>query len=229
MFKALEKYLGDYETELREDYLRARKAYHDWCSEHVKQSTSVLCQINGIDKDFWGRYIWTPVSENVRVVDEPVSSNKVNGNLCVVVDEVKIDGISYKIEVAHKYIPGSDEEDRFLAEYECKNILSKYNGYFNFLQDREVYIQDVELCKYRDEKWCIDRAHKDAVDHGKWIEGKIKKLLVGVEEIEEYGNCDWLIKGTNGKTAHMWFITAGGYNIQRKHVRCLLKEVNSKK
>ena len=105
--------------------------------------------------------------------------------------------------------------------------MNNLNEWKMFLDDHNINEADVKYVYGRDDAWMIERAHKDAEQHRKWIENKVEKMLGKVEEVAKVHGDGWYLHGSNGKVGHMWFVAAGGYNIQRLHTRCLIKEVKN--
>jgi len=89
----------------------------------------------------------------------------------------------------------------------------------------EISNGDMQLIKYytRDER--LKRVDKEIDSKRKSIIAHVKKIcteeIIGVSQVAGDGI---FIKGANGKTAHMWAIFAGGYNIQCLHLRVMVKE-----
>lgn len=86
-------------------------------------------------------------------------------------------------------------------------------------------VSDVAYNVERDDAWIIKTATKETQERREAIEAAVKKIC-GDEIVSGTDTNDGiLVKGSNGKVAHVWAIHAGGYNIQCLHIRVLVKEV----
>lgn len=228
MFQILEDYIADYEKNLLSDYLNAKRAYNEWASAKKTQMTTLVFN-SPIYEDLWRYHSRHNVSERAKHIITEFTEGSAPVTVHSIIDIITIDSNDYEVVVGNvvlsNHLMGGREERYYTGRVE--EAYSTYNGYKKFLADRHVYEQDVELVKFRSDEWIEKRAKSDAEKHRKWIEDKIRKMLDEVDTIEELPDDGWLVKGTNGKTAHMWFVAAGGYNIQRLHTRCLIKEVKN--
>lgn len=59
----------------------------------------------------------------------------------------------------------------------------------------------------------------------KMIEAKVRKICGDEITNVDDTNGDIYAKGSNGRTAYIYAIWAGGYHIQKLHTRILVKEV----
>ena len=217
MFKEFEEYIIEYEKELLNTYREAAKAKKDWQNEY-RAKPEEICHMPFYDKK-WTSYFAYNVNKDCKEVELN------NGKYIAVVDYREIDGKKYPEIVAVLGVEGDKYyhlNGRAEQEIAVRNHLDGWN---QFLKDRNVLESDVKYVEYRDDAWIIERAHKDAEKHRKWIENKVKKVIEEVAEIEKLPGDGWVLKGTNGRKVHMWFAQAGGYNIQRLHTRCYVKEM----
>lgn len=77
----------------------------------------------------------------------------------------------------------------------------------------------------RTEEWAEEKAEKDMQRHKKAIEQKVLKICGDtITHVNDSTNTIF-VKGSNDKVAKIYVIYAGGYNIQRLHIRVLVKEV----
>ena len=231
LFKALEDYLIDYENRLYSDYMRAKKAKSDWLSARREQQTIEIWEAmrNGmLTPDMWRMWMNGCISPNAKEITEEINTFSFKGTAYILTDIIVVDGAEYTTVEAIRI--KCDSENGYRVYNSAENsIEKKYDMEHIFYRNREVYEQDIELVWGRSDEWIKERAHKDTEKHRKWIEAKVQKMLGEVTDVwEERADSSWYFKGTNGKTAHMWFIPAGGYNIQRAHVRCIIKEVKDK-
>lgn len=223
MFKEFEEYLAKYEEGLRNDYLNAAKAKKDWAMEYHNKPLDIT-KASFWDSKKYSSYCCYTVTENAK--EEIVNLN--GRKFFVIIDYRTLDGNLYEEVVGATEEREEDGQLKYLYVYgrTAKMIEALYDGWHKFLSDREVLEADVNLTYGRDEQWIVERAHKDMLAHKKWIENKIEKMLVKVDKVDKVTD-GWYLTGTNGKVAHMWFVPAGGYNIQRFHYRCLVKEVKN--
>ena len=224
MFKEFEQYLADYEDSLRNAYLNASRARKDWTNAYHNKDIDIT-KTNFYDRQKYGSLCCAKVTKYAREDVLILNGSK----YYVVVDYRELDGNRYEEVVA---IVREEEKDGaihyfYICGKTTRMIETKYDGYHKFLFDREVLEQDVNLTMGRTAEWIVERAHKDMLAHKKWIESKIEKMLEKVDTVKKVSD-GWYLHGTNGKIGHMWFVSAGGYNIQRFHWRCLLKEVKTK-
>jgi hypothetical protein len=76
-------------------------------------------------------------------------------------------------------------------------------------------------------EWAEEKAEKDMQRHKKSIEQKVLKICGDtITHVNDSTNTIF-VKGSNDKIAKIYAIHAGGYNIQRLHIRVLVKEVKS--
>lgn len=226
MFKEFEMYLADYEDSLRNAYLNASKARKDWANAYNNKNIDITTT-SFYDRRKYSSICCAKVTRRAREDVLILNGSK----YYVVVDYREIDDNLYA-EIVNTIIKEEEKDGVIHYVYVCgrtaKMIEANYDGYHKFLLDRQVLEQDVNLTYGRDEKWIIERAHKDMLSHKKWIENKVEKMLGKVKKVKKVEGDGWYLHGSNGKLGHMWFVVAGGYNIQRFHWRCLLKEVNIK-
>lgn len=228
MFKALDIWMAELEKEFYEDYMRAHDALEDWKNaKHIRNSAK---QINvwDIRESLLGdyhSYCCMYVTDKYR--EEIVEHDGIKW--AFLIDTLVIDDKEYEIVMAQGKVRGQEDVqvnwtvERRIEE-KFKEELSQDKGWGLFLQHRRAYVADVKLVEGRDEPWIRTRAHKDMIRHKEAIEAKIMKICDQIDSVmDEFG--EYYIKGTNGKFAHVWRVVAGGYNIQRRHTRCLCKEV----
>lgn len=100
----------------------------------------------------------------------------------------------------------------------------KTTGLVNYLADNDLTISDANLIEGRDEEWIRKKAEKENERLRLSLIAKVKNICG--ETIVEVAEKDELyLKGSNGRTAKLWAILAGGYNIQCLHTRVLCKEM----
>lgn len=228
MFKALDTWMAELEEEFYEDYMRAHNALEDW--KNAKRA-----RYNAADIDVWDirdsllgnyrGYCCLNVTNKYR--EEIVEHDGVKW--AFLIDVVTVDDAEYEIVMAHGKVKGQEDvrvtwsveryvEDHFKEEH------THDKGWGLFLQHRRAYVADTKLVEGRDEPWIRARAHKDMIRHKEALEAKIMKICDQIDSVmDDFG--EYYIKGTNGRVAHVWRICAGGWNIQRAHTRCLVKEV----
>lgn len=131
----------------------------------------------------------------------------------VVINEfITIDGVEYENNL---YSTGR------MSYYKAHE---KYDGLAKYLSTRGHTMTDANLIDGRDEVWIIKRAEKEVENLRKSLEKKVEKIC-GETIVEVTDAVILYLKGSNGRTAKLWAIRAGGYNIQRLHTRVLCKEV----
>ena len=227
MFKALEVWMEELEKEFYDDYMRAHRALQLWSnakSERRLASTVDTWKVRDELKGEYRGYCCMKVSTKYRE-EEFVNC----GNTFVaLIDVVTVDGVDYDILMAFTSPKGTEKRpdwtSQHRAEEKFKEILSTESGFGKFLRDHRAYAADAKVVEGRDGQWIAERAHKDMLKHKKALEEKIAKICDKIDSVlDDYG--EYYVKGTNGKTAHVWRIMAGGYNIQKLHSRVLCKEV----
>ena len=214
MFKAFEDYIDEYRQVRENQLLAAKKAREDWLQtartqEKFQRLTNIVPE--EYRRSFNCYCLWD-VSSKAQFVDAE--------DYVAVIDFYTIDGIDYKVVLAVD-TKGTRGCDRWRMK---DKVVEQIDEQKKFLTDRKISKTDYIQVEGRSVEWCKERAVKDAAAHRKSIEQKVHKMIGDVVEILE--DLDgWYLNGSNGKRCHMWFIYAGGYNIQCLHVRCLVKEV----
>lgn len=131
----------------------------------------------------------------------------------VVINEfIEIDGVEYE-----NYLYSTGNRSYYQAK-------EKYNGLGEYLSSKGHTITDGNLIEDRADDWIIKRVEKEVENLRKSLIAKVNKIC-GEEIIEVTEACELYLKGSNGRTAKLWAISAGGYNIQKLHTRVLCKEV----
>lgn len=134
-------------------------------------------------------------------------------NNVIITEFINIDGIEYE---NYLYSTGK-------SYYKDKE---RYNGLAKYLLTKGHTLSDANLIDGRDDSWIIKRAEKEVENLRKSLIAKVSKIC-GEEIVEVIELCELYLKGSNGRTAKLWAISAGGYNIQCLHTRVLVKEVNA--
>lgn len=163
---------------------------------------------------------WRRVVEPTRVLDSE-TLRYVYKDCTVIVDQIEIDGKMY-------------DEHVFGGNYNA--MTKKYNGLQELLADNRCTKGDFDWIYQmgRTEQDIRTKAHKDMLVQKKSIEARVRSICG--EELTNIDDSkgDIFAKGTNGRTAHIWAIIAGGYNEgiivnerhgQCAHIRVLVKEV----
>ena len=214
MFKAFEDYIEEYRGVREQELLEARQARIDWLTtartmDKPVRLTSLVPQEY---KSSFNCYCMWDVSDKAYFVDAE--------KYVAVIDVYVLDGKEYKVVQAV-----NTKDSKSCDRWRMKDrVVEELDEHKKFLMDRHISKSDYAQTEGRSEEWCKERAVKDAAAHRKSIEQKVQKLIGEVVDIlEDYDG--WYLNGSNGKRCHMWFIHAGGYNIQRLHIRCLVKEV----
>lgn len=121
-------------------------------------------------------------------------------------------------------IDGEVYEDYLYSTGSYIKAKETYDGLADYLRTREHSLSDANLIDRRDEAWIIKRAEKENENLRKALIAKVEKIC-GPEIVEVTDAIELYLKGSNGRTAKLWAISAGGYNIQCLHTRVLVKEV----
>lgn len=223
MFKEFEEYIAEYEKSTLEAYRNAAKARRDWANDYKNKSKDLFHM--PFYTQNWVQHNLAMVHEDAKIIELKLWDK----NYVAILDKRVLDGKEYPEVVAIQEVK-EDGKYRWVDSRTEEKIIdiNNLNGWKMFLADRGVNEADVKYVYGRDDAWMVERAHKDAEQHRKWIENKVEKMLGKVEEVAKVPGDGWYLHGSNGKVGHMWFVEAGGYNIQRLHYRCLLKEVRNK-
>lgn len=212
-FKAFMEYIDEYRQVRENQLLAAKKAREDWMQTARSQVKSQRL-INIVPEEYrrgFGCYSLWYVSNKAKFIE--------TDDYVAVVDFYTIDGNDYRVVLAVD--TKNNNRDRWKMKDRAVEELSQH---LKFFSDRKISKSDYAQVEGRSVEWCKERAVKDASAHRKSIEQKVQKMIGDVVEISE--DLDgWYLNGSNGKRCHMWFIYAGGYNIQCLHTRCLVKEV----
>lgn len=213
-FKAFMEYIDEYRQVRENQLLAAMKAREDWMQTARSQVKSQRL-INIVPEQYrrgFGCYSLWDVSNRSQFVE--------TDSYVAVLDIYTIDSKDYKVVLA---VDAKDARgyDRWRMKDKAVEELDEHN---KFLADRKISKTDYAQVEGRSAQWCMARAIKDAENHRKSIEQKVQKIVGEVTEILEDVD-GWYLNGSNGKRCHLWFIYAGGYNIQCLHTRCLVKEV----
>ena len=227
MFKALDIWMAELEEEFYEDYMRAHNALEDW--KNAKRAMVRDVDVWDIRDSLKGNYrSYSCLTVTKRYREEVVTRDGVDW--VFLIDTVTIDGNDYEVLVATAKAKGQEDvhvswsverhvEDTFKEKH------SHDFGWELFLKNRKVYVADTKLVQGRDEAWIRATAHKDMIRHKEALEAKIMKICDKIDSVmDEFG--EYYVKGTNGRTAHVWRIFASG-PIQRLHTRVLCKEVKN--
>lgn len=136
-----------------------------------------------------------------------------SGPITLVQQFIEIDGEEYKDTL---YIAGNGSwrsEARQLAT----------DGLSTYLAENGLTMSDANLIEGRDEEWIRKKAEKENERLRLSLIAKVKKIC-GETIVEVTEKHELYLKGSNGRTAKLWAIMAGGYNIQCLHTRVLCKE-----
>ena len=133
----------------------------------------------------------------------------------VVINEIiEINGIEYENNL---YSTGK------FSYLEAKK---KYNGLAKYLSSVGYSMSEANLIEDRSDEWIVKRAEKDNENLRKALIAKVSKIC-GEDIVEVRETSELYLKGSNGRIAKLWAISAGGYNVQCLHTRVLVKEVNA--
>lgn len=229
MFKELDQWMREVEEEYLTSYQKARAALDAWTAakHNFWQSCNVsMYEIQDTLHGDYHMYGGLQVSENY----EERQYSDDNAKIEMLVGFMQVGGDKkYTIPLATGYVKGERicyEAFRVLQR-DAEKELDAREGFSWYLCEKQVHKVDVEIVKGRDDEWIVNRAHKDMLRLKEAIEAKIKKICGNIASVDE--DCaGYMVRGTNGRVAHLWRIMAGGYNIQRLHTRVLCKEVKLK-
>lgn len=214
MFKEFDQYIDEYRQVREQELLEARQARLDWLTtaRTLVKCKALLDLVPTEYRNHFNCYCMWEVSDRAYFVD--------TAKYVAVMDIYTLDGNDYNVVLAV-----GTKDSKACDRWRMKDkVVEELDQHKKFLADRHVSKSDYAQTEGRSIEWCKERAVKDAANHRKSIEQKVQKMIGDVVEIlEDYDG--WYLNGSNGKRCHMWFIYAGGYNIQRLHTRCLVKEV----
>lgn len=221
MFVEFEEYIQQYHKELEERYLHALKV-HEIFNQAMKElrEASTVDMISIIPEEYkkhFRNYCCWRGSSNASYV--------IRDGIIAIYDIYTHNDKTYIKPLAAECI----EEGKYgtwHASYQAsKNILSALDDKAHFIVDNGSTVQDFNYVENRDEKWCIERAAKDADSHRRAIEQRVRKYIGEVIKVDKCPGDGWYLLGDSGNKCHMYFIEAGGYNIQCLHIRCIVKPV----
>jgi hypothetical protein len=219
--------------EVLEQRINALKTARDLVNEY-KNARYQQIQIKGITVDFTGRGTYmgkVKVSQEYQIntvkLDQPIQSylswrglkvEKEYLNELVYLNAI----IEFKGQKIKETVSVNDrqaENDYFASNYQ--------DGIKTVLVTNGLNMTEYETAEGRDDEWINNRAKKENAELRVWVEKKVQQIC-GDEITQAEQNGELLIKGSNGRVAKIWTIRAGGYNIQRLHLRLLVKEVKEK-
>lgn len=233
-FKLLEKWMQDYEDNRYNQITKTQNLMNKWKEEKKKQKTLDV-NYPSYNKDSVPVIIpemkqhccatispnWKRVTEQATVRDRNAEGIKYKVvETTVIIDQIEVNGKLYE-----DYVTGGD----------YYRMQQKYNGLEKLLSDNQCSMSDYTwLLIIRTDTEIHNKAHKDMLNQKKAIEAKIRKICGDEFTHIDDTTGDLYVRGINGRTAHIWAITAGGYNQdiivnerhgQCLHIRILVKEV----
>ena len=220
--KLLDKWMADYEEAIYNKLIRTQELMRKWKDAKRAQQTLV---VNGYDEEnrveipeMSNCCSWK-ISPNWRKETFTVKTFKKDYECSFIVEQLEVEGEMYDYLV---YETGSYDV-RYCHTY--LEEIKKYNGFEKLLSKNGCNKSDVSwLENGRTEEDIRNKAHKDMLAQKQAIEAKVEKICgKEITHIDEFA-ADIYVKGSNGRVAHIWAITAGGYNIQCLHIRVLVKE-----
>jgi hypothetical protein len=221
MFIEFEEYIQNYQKGLEQDYLQALKV-HGMFNQVMKElrehsNIDIVTTIPEEYRKYFRNYSYWKGSSN--------TSYMIRDGIIAIYDTYSYNGKTYIKPLAAECF----EEGRYKgwrASYQAsKNILQALDDKSHFIVDNGSTVQDFKYVENRDEKWCIERAQKDTISHRRSIEQRVRKYIGEVVKVDKCPGDGWYLLGDNGNKCHMYFIEAGGYNIQCLHIRCIVKPV----
>lgn len=221
MFKKLEKWLNDYEEEMFNDLMGLKKAVayaRPLIREQKQNGKQCVYELPDLKEKFRGYGSWE-LPERYELRFEVSSIWDKDQRQWVDKDSyyldalINIDGKDYKETVMYN-----------TAHYTIEPI--KRSALNQYVLEKGHTPSDIDLIDGRSDEWISTFCAKEKEAKRKYIEAKVEKICgKDVEEVEGENIGDLYVRGSNGKTAHIWEVQAGGYNIQRLHIRILVKEV----
>ena len=224
MFEQLDKWMNRVEEDIYNRLVLTRDLINTWRTQKKLQAT---LDVNGYDDS---NSVWIPEMRSCSCwkISPNWRREFVNGDT-LIIQTIKINDKSYDDVLYVK-------SNHWSAEASYKRELN-YNGLKHLLFDNDCDNQSnfswFDGYKRTDSE-IRDKAHKEMLNHKKAIEMKVYKICGKDIEAVNETNTDIYVKGTNGRTAHLWAIEAGGYNQdiivnerhgQCLHIRVLVKEV----
>lgn len=225
MFKKLDEWMEQYEKEIYDKLIETQQLMREWKEEKRAQKTlDVNYRTYYMDKEpvmipEMKNYCCAIISPNwERVMEKAIVKHYTENEgikltteeVPVIIDKIQIRGQFYK-----DYVAGGDY-----------SVSKKYNGLETLLKVHGCSLSDADWISIgRSEEDIRIKAHKDMLNQKKMIEAKVRKICGDEITNVDDESGDIYAKGSNGRTAHIYAIWAGGYNIQRLHIRILVKEV----
>lgn len=218
MFEKLEKWLDDYEKDMLDDLLGLKQDLFYIGGLMWGQMSSDKHVYDTDLKDTFKQYSsWTLPqryevrTENIRYFDYKERTWK-DGKVNHLDAIIMVDGKEYK-------------HTRMTSTPSYQDKLIKYDAKKQYVKDKGHNPNDIELLEGRDEDWIRKYCTKQKDLKRKYIIDKVTKICgSSVEEVSGEEVSDLYVRG-NGRTAHIYAITAGGWNIQKLHIRILVKEI----
>lgn len=226
MFKKLEEWMIKYEQDRFSQLLLTQELMQEWKQEKISQKcldvnySSYHKDKEPVNIPEMRNYCcatispkWERIIENAVVKDYTSDGGieLVTKEVPVIVDNIQVRGVYYK-----DYITGGD----------YSTMRKKYNGLESLLKAYDCSLMDKQWLEGRRTKDDIEaKAHKEMLHQKRMIEQKVKKICGDIIIEVDDSDGSIYVKGSNNRTAHIYAIEAGGYNIQRLHIRVLVKEI----
>lgn len=217
--KTLNKWMEDYENAIYNKLTRTKKLYEAWHQACKEQKT---LDVNGYKDD--PNSVEIPEMRQCccwkispRWEKKEIKIYDKTGTLIIETIEVEGDEIENLVYAAVGW--ETQKTNAF------RDLKDRYNGLKTLITKFGCAYSEVEWVASHDDNQIRGRAHKEMLAFKADIERRVEKIC-GKELTNIDEGCEGIYaKGSNGRTAHLWAIYAGGYNIQCLHVRVLVKEV----
>lgn len=134
-------------------------------------------------------------------------------------DKSKDEYSKMKEDIINKY--GRFTTTKRITGWDGKGYSVLVDEYQDYIEKYKYYHQLWSMYGYEGAK---ERIKKDVEAHYKTLQTKVEKKIGKIIKIEKLGGFDYNFEGELGKCA-VEVILAGGYNIQRRHTRWIIRNV----
>lgn len=147
------------------------------------------------------------------------------------IEEMIQEDIKYGLEMLDTAIPEETKIRKEIEEKAKANGITKYQElwravYYSkeYADFENIYGYYLKLLECYPIKIAEKKVEKDIIEHYKILQAKVEKKIGKILKVEHLGGYDYEFEGENG-TCKVEVVMAGGYNIQRRHTRWIVKNI----